>query len=167
MFNYTYRYLYMIYSSSITLNLINLSLIYIQYNFNWTKQILQTKKFLSLIEIYKLLAMMFIPAFATNAMTSDLQSSISPHWVVIFLDYHRTVFIFRSLFDLLDVVLAFLISIPKIFKSIDTGLHLRKTFGKFFRSYPELMFKFGAMSFQEYECMHKRITNPVFYIGLV
>ena len=49
-----------IYSPSMILNLRNIVLIYIQRNFSWTKQIIQTK----------LLAVMFIPAFTTNAMTS-------------------------------------------------------------------------------------------------
>ena len=38
---------------------------------------------------------------------------------------------------------------------------LRRTFGKFFRSYSELLSKFGAISFQEY--VSKGITHPVFY----
>ena len=38
---------------------------------------------------------------------------------------------------------------------------LRKTFGKFFRSYSELLSKFGAISFQEY--VSKGIAHPVFY----
>ena len=43
----------------------------------------------------------------------------------MFLDSHRTVSIFRIKFDLLDAVLAFLISILKIhFKTIDTGLQI-------------------------------------------
>ena len=42
---------------------------------------------------------------------------------------------------------------------------LRKTFGKFFRSYSELLSKFGAISFQEY--VSKGITHPVFYGDLV
>ena len=36
---------------------------------------------------------------------------------------------------------------------------------RFFRSYSELMSKFGAISFQEY--VSKRITHPVFYCYLV
>ena len=39
------------------------------------------------------------------------------------------------------------------------------TFGKFFRSYSELLSKFGAISFQEY--VSKGITHPVFYGDLV
>ena len=42
---------------------------------------------------------------------------------------------------------------------------LRKTFGQFFRSYSELLSKFGAISFQEY--VSKGITHPVFYGDLV
>ena len=38
---------------------------------------------------------------------------------------------------------------------------LRKTFGKFFRSYSELLSKFGDISFQEY--MTKGISHTVFY----
>ena len=38
---------------------------------------------------------------------------------------------------------------------------LRKTFGKFFRSYPELLSKLGAISFQEY--LSKGIARTVFY----
>ena len=42
---------------------------------------------------------------------------------------------------------------------------LRKTFGKFFRSYSELLSKFGDISFQEY--FSKGISHPVFYGDLV
>ena len=42
---------------------------------------------------------------------------------------------------------------------------LLKTFGKFFRSYSELLSKFGAISFTEY--VFKGITHPVFYGDLV
>ena len=40
---------------------------------------------------------------------------------------------------------------------------LRKTFWKFFRSYPELLSEFGAISFQEYVSIG--ITHPVFFYG--
>ena len=74
---------------------------------------------------------------------------------------------------LLDAVLAFLISILKIFKSLQNFWHrvtdnyhkLRKTFGKFFRSYSELLIKFGEISFQDY--VSQGITHPVFYGDLV
>ena len=42
---------------------------------------------------------------------------------------------------------------------------LRKTFGKFFRSYSELQSKCGDISFQEY--VSKGISHPVFYGDLV
>ena len=42
---------------------------------------------------------------------------------------------------------------------------LRKTFGKFFRSYSELLTKFGAISLQEY--ISQGITYPVFDGDLV
>ena len=42
---------------------------------------------------------------------------------------------------------------------------LRKTFGKFFRSYSELLSKFGDISFQEY--LSKGISHQVFYGDLV
>ena len=42
---------------------------------------------------------------------------------------------------------------------------LRKTFGKFFRSYSELLSKFGDISFQDY--VSKGISHPVFYGDLV
>ena len=58
---------------------------------------------------------MFISAFKTNAMTSDFLSSISPGWVVMFLDSHLMVFTFLSWLDLLGVALAFRISILNIF----------------------------------------------------
>ena len=36
---------------------------------------------------------------------------------------------------------------------------LRKTFGKFFRSYPELRSKFGAISFQEYVSIYRNHSS--------
>ena len=42
---------------------------------------------------------------------------------------------------------------------------LREKFGKFFRSYSELLSKFGAISIQDY--VSKGITHPVFYGDLV
>ena len=113
--------------------------------------------------------MTFIPAFTTNAMTSDFLSLISHGWVVTFLDSHRTVFTFHCWLDLLGVVLAFWISILKITSKLLTKGYryhkLRKTFGKFFRSYSELLSKFGDISFQEY--LSKGISHPVFFDDLV
>ena len=92
--------------------------------------------------------------------------------MVTFQDSHRTVFTFRSWLDLLDVVLAFLDFHSKnlhiTLKLLTQGYRyqkLRKTFGKFFRSYSELLSKFGDISFQEY--LSKGISHPVFYGDLV
>ena len=65
-----------------------------------------------------------------------------------------------SLFDWLDIVLVFLISFLKFFKSLQNYLH-KVSFGKFFRSYSELLSKFGAISFHEY--VLSKGTHPVFY----
>ena len=73
--------------------------------------------------LLKLLAVTFIPAFTTNAMTSDFLLLISHGWVVTFQDSHHTVFTFRSWLDLLDVVLAFWISILKISILLQNCLH--------------------------------------------
>ena len=81
-----------------------------------------------------------------------------PGWVVMFLDFHRTVFVFRIWFDLLDVVLAVFISILKFFRSLQNCWHNVTditSFGKHFgRSlghtrYSELLSIFGVISFQE------------------
>ena len=73
----------------------------------------------------KLLAMMFIPAFTRNSMTSDISISY--------------------------------------FKTTNTGLQryhkLRKIFGKFFRSYSDLLAKFGEISFQEYVTEGKNLKR--------
>ena len=86
-----------------------------------------------------------------------------------FPDSHHTVFTFRSWLNLLDVVLAFWISILKISKLLLTQGYrydkLRKIFGKLFRSYSELLSKFGDIYFQEY--VSKGISHPVFYGDLV
>ena len=56
-------------------------------------------------------------------VTSDILLLISHGWVATFPDSHRTVFTFRSWLDLLDVVLAFWISILKIYKLLKNCLH--------------------------------------------
>ena len=56
----------------------------------------------------------------------------------------------------------------KIFKLLTQGYRyhkLRKTFGKFFRSYSDLLAKFGEISFQEN--VTEGICHPVFYDDLV
>ena len=128
-------------------------------------------------------------------MASGFLSLISHGWVVTFQDSHRTIFTFRSWLDLLGVVLTFnfWISIQKISKLLQNCWHrviklldfhsknlkitsklltqgyryhiLRKTFGKFFRSYSELLSKFGDISFQEY--LSKGISHPGVYGDLV
>ena len=95
-----------IYSPSITLNLRNIFLIYIERNFSWTNQILQ-KNFFPWFKCKKLSKLAFILAFTTNAITWDVLSSIFPDLVVMFLDYHRTVFTFISWLDLVGNVVAF------------------------------------------------------------
>ena len=64
---------------------------------------------------------MFIPAFTTNAATSDSLSSISPGWVVMFLNSHHMVFTSLSWLDLLGVAIAFRIPIQK---STNAGLQI-------------------------------------------
>ena len=66
---------------------------------------------------------MFIPAFTTNAITSDFLSSITFGFVVMFLNSHLMVFTFCSLLDLLGVALAFRISFLKIFKLLPNYWH--------------------------------------------
>ena len=105
-------------------------------------------------------------------MTSDFLLLISHGWVVTSPDSHSTVFTFRSWLDLLGVVLAFWVSILKNSKISSKLLtqgyryhKLRKTFRKCFRSYSELLSKFGDISFQEY--VSKGISHPVIYGDLV
>ena len=135
----------------------------------------------------ELLAVMFITAFTTNAMTSAFLSSIFPGWVVMFLDSHRFMFTFLIWLDLQGVALAFRISILKTFKlllkwciHLSWSLYLysklltqgyryhklrKKTFGKYFRSYSDLLSKFCEISFKEY--VSEGISHPVFYSDLV
>ena len=74
-------------------------------------------------------------------------------------------------FDLFDVVLAIDFHsknrqiTSKILTQCYRYLKLWKMFGKFFRSYSELLSKFGVISFQEY--VSEGITHPVFYGDLV
>ena len=104
-------------------------------------------------------------------MTSDFLLSISPGWVVMSLDSHRTVFTFLSLLDLLGVVLAFWISILKIFKSLQNYLprvtditsfvkHLENSSGHTLNFYLNLV-NIVLKNVSE------GITDPVFYGDLV
>ena len=54
---------------------------------------------------------------------------------------------------------------PKLLSQAYIYHKLRKTIGEFFRSYSELLSKFGAIPFQEY--VRKGISHPVFYGDLV
>ena len=66
--------------------------------FRMNKQLFQTYKLPSWIWTVKLLAILFIlVSVYENAMTSDEILLISPGWVVMFLDAHRTVFNFSQL----------------------------------------------------------------------
>ena len=86
----------------------------------------------------------------------------------MFLDCHLMVFIFLSWSDLLDVAQAFRILILKktymcTFKFLKQGNRyhkLQKTFGKFVRSYSDLLSKFGEISFQEY--VTEGTSHPVY-----
>ena len=106
--------------------------------------------------------MAFIPASMTNAVTSDIQSSISPGWVVMFLDSHRTVLIFLSWLYLLGVFRAFWFSILKIFKSLQNywhrvtditsfEKHLESSLGHSLSFYPNLVkYRFKNMIMKEF-----------------
>ena len=85
----------------------------------------------------------------------------------MFLDSHHTVLTFRSQFDLLDVVLAFLFPFLKSsnhLKTIDTGLQISQASENVWKVV-RLLSKFGAISFQEY--VSKGTTHQVFYGDLV
>ena len=86
----------------------------------------------------------------------------------MFLDSHRMVFTFPSLLDLLGVALTFSDFNSKNLQLTSELLtqgyryhKLKKTFGKFCRSYSDLLSKFGEISFQEY--VTEGISHPVFY----
>ena len=86
----------------------------------------------------------------------------------MFQDSHRTIFTFCSLLDLLGVVRISILHIFKSLKTIDTGLQISqasKTSGNLKRSYFELLYKCGEISFQEYAS--EGISLLVFYMDLV
>ena len=69
----------------------------------------------SFLDLYiKWLTVMFIPAFTTNLITSNFLPSISPGWVVLFRNPHRTVFTFLRWLDIHSKNL--------YFQTTDTGL---------------------------------------------
>ena len=117
------------------------------------------------------MAVTFIPAFTTNAMTSDFLSLISHGWVVMFPDDHRMVFTFRSWLDLLDDVLAFWIYILKIAKLLQNCLNVVKditSFEKHLESYldhtPNLCRNLVIIRSKN---VPKGISHPAFYGDLV
>ena len=55
--------------------------------------------------------------FTLVITTSDSYRQFPQGWVVMFIDFHCTVFTILSLIDLLHIVLVFWIFILKIFKS--------------------------------------------------
>ena len=115
---------------------------------------------------------MFIPAFTSNAMTSVFLSSISPGWVVIFLDSNRMMLnisklvrFARCFTSVSDFNSKNIQITSKLLKQGYRYHKLRKILGKFFRSYSDLLTKFGEISFQEY--VTEGISHPVFYDDLV
>ena len=111
---------------------------------------------------------MFIPAFTTNAMTSDF-SIVNFPWLSG--DVPRLPSYGVCISQLVRFV-RFCTSVSefnsKKKKLLTQGYRyhtLRKTFGKFFRSYSDLLSKFGEISFQEY--VTEGISQPVFYGDLV
>ena len=106
---------------------------------------------------------------ATDAITSDFLLSITPGWVVIFLDSLPILFTFLSLLDLLGFALAFRISnSSNYFQSTDTGIYIYITsFEKYLESSSGLILwpsKFGKL-----ECSDpiNRFNNtPVGWLSL-
>ena len=84
----------------------------------------------------------------------------------MFLDSHHTEFIFaRCCTSVFDFHSKNLQITSKLLTQGYRYHKLRKTFGKFFRSYSELLSKFGEISFQDY--VSQGIAHPVFYGDLV
>ena len=151
-YRHVQRYLFIILticSSSITLNLRNIFLIYIQKDFSWIYKANTSDKETSFFDLD----------------TKDIDCailitfmSISPGLVVMFLDSDRPEFIFCSWVDLLGVLLEFWISIQKPSKLRTQGYRYHqscKMFGEFVRSYSELLsilvqYRFRNMFQKEY-----------------
>ena len=117
--------------------------------------------------------MTFIPAFKTSEITSDFLSLISHGWVVTltFQDTLYSIYISqlvrfaRCCTSVLDFHSKTLQNTSKLLTQGYRYHKLRKTFGKFFRSYSELLSKFGDISFQEN--LSKGILHPVVYGDLL
>ena len=116
--------------------------------------------------------MIIIPAFTTIAMTSDFPLLISHGYVVTFPDSHQTVFTFCSWLDLLDVVLAFWISILKISKLLQNCWHRVidiTSFEKHLESSWDHTPNFcrNLVIFRSKKYVYKGISHPVFYGDVV
>ena len=103
-------------------------------------------------------------------MTLDFQLLISHGWVVTFPDSHRIyisqlVRFARCCNSVLDFHSKNLEITSILLAQGYRYQKLRKTFGKFLRSYSTLLSKFGDISFQEY--VSKGTSHPVFYGDLV
>ena len=117
----------------------------------------------------KLLVVTFIPAFTTNAMTSDSLSLIFNGDVPRLSSYGiyilQLVRFARCCTSVLDFHSKTLQITSKMLTQGYRYHKLRKTCEKFFRSYSEVLSKFGDNSFQKY--VPKGISHPVFYGDLV
>ena len=109
--------------------------------------------------------------------TSDKETSfLDLNIKVIGSDVHNSVYDKRDDFGFLIVNFTWLsCDVPRLsssnyFQTTDTGyryhkLRKKKTFGKFFRSYCDLLSKLCEISFQGY--VSDGISHPVFYVNLV
>ena len=111
---------------------------------------------------------MFIPAFITFI------SSIYPGWVVMFIDspsygaYISQLVRFARCCTNVSDFSSKNLQITSKLHVLTHGYRyqkLRKKFGKFFRSYSDLLSKFGEILFQEY--VSEGISHPFFYDDLV
>ena len=95
---------------------------HIEGNFNWTEQILQTKKILSFF-IYNNVIGNNVHTSVYDKHEDFVRISYRQYFLIDYLDSHPTVFTFLSWLHLLGFVLAFWISILKIFKSLPNYWH--------------------------------------------
>ena len=118
----------------------------------------QTDSHLKMCKYSSLLAVIFIPEITTNTMTSDFLMLISHCWVVTLVPRIRSYGIYisqlvrfaRCCTSVLNFHSKNLQITSKLLTQVYRYHKLRKIFGKFFRSYSELLSKFGDISFQEY-----------------
>ena len=166
MFNDTSRYL----DDIFTLNLRNIFLIYIQLNFSWANTSDKETSFLDL---------------NINVIGSDIHTSIYdkrddfgfpivnfpwlsgdvPRLPSYGIYISQLVRFAKCCTSVLDFHSKNLQITSKLLTQGYRYHKLRNTFGKFFRSYSELLPKFGDISFQDH--VSKGISHPVFYDDLV